>query len=411
MKIYNKIIINISTGETVYEDFYEHTGPKIECKGGGGSSTTVTVDKEYNAGMLELSREQQKWAGELYSTFKYGTTYDPNEQIRGAWIDGKWVDEADVPKGGRKIVGYEDTPEPETRGTPVSERSENWKRKEREKQLKKIPIYEDTPTYDIITITRGELMGYDPDAQTSEMDYTQNIIDANQSLLGEQTATELGYMELEQEKTKAELGLLPQQTELASAQMGSELKTLGLTDAQTAATLELLPQQTQLSQRDMESQMLSLGLTDAQTAATLGLLPQQTTTERSQLELGQAEAEANLGLLPKRTELESTQISDTLAGISQRAPVREKYYEETLEGVDPVERMNLAQADVAQGFADAEGIARRDAARMGKSAESLDFSGMATDRAKSVGLARTTARTSAKDESYKRLQSLMGLGG
>lgn len=37
-KIYRKIIIDIETGETVYEDSYEYEGPVARCFGGGGDS-------------------------------------------------------------------------------------------------------------------------------------------------------------------------------------------------------------------------------------------------------------------------------------------------------------------------------------------------------------------------------------
>jgi len=36
MKIYRKVKIDILTGETLYEDSYEHDGEVAECKGGGG---------------------------------------------------------------------------------------------------------------------------------------------------------------------------------------------------------------------------------------------------------------------------------------------------------------------------------------------------------------------------------------
>ena len=48
---------------------------------GGGETSTTTVDPVYNAGMLQLSQEQQGWAREMFNMFKYGVTYDPNEQV------------------------------------------------------------------------------------------------------------------------------------------------------------------------------------------------------------------------------------------------------------------------------------------------------------------------------------------
>lgn len=39
MKIYNRVEIDISTGEILYEDSFEWAGPVVECKGGGGSAS------------------------------------------------------------------------------------------------------------------------------------------------------------------------------------------------------------------------------------------------------------------------------------------------------------------------------------------------------------------------------------
>jgi len=137
------------------------------------------------------------------------------------------------------------------------------------------------------------------------------------------------------------------------------------------------------------------------------LLPTQTDLERSQMEFEGKKIEAGTELLPGQTELAKTQISDAMSAIKERAPVRTKFFQEAAEGVDANERMNLAQADVAQGFASAEGIARRNAAKMGRNPANIDFSEMATDRAKAIGFARTKARTSAEEESWNRLRGAM----
>jgi hypothetical protein len=249
--------------------------------GSGGGSTTTSIDKTYNAGMLALSQEQQDWAREMFGAFTEGV-------------------------GGG----------------------------------------------------------------TSELQYMQNVINANQSLLGGQTELELSQMGLSQDQIAAMRSLLPGQTELERSRMGFET-------AQIGSGMELLPGQTALS--------------------------------KSQMGIAEADIAARHELLPGQTALSKLQASDTMAGIQERAPVRSKFFSEALEGVDANERMNLAQADVAQSFAGAEGTARRSAARMGRSAGSIDFSKMATERAKGIGLARTTARTGAKDESFRRLQSAMGL--
>ena len=47
MKIYNKIIIDIETGETLYEDSFEYDGPIAECSGGGGGGGDQTNTIRY----------------------------------------------------------------------------------------------------------------------------------------------------------------------------------------------------------------------------------------------------------------------------------------------------------------------------------------------------------------------------
>ena len=92
---------------------------------GGGSSETTTIDPVYNAGMLRLSQEQQGWAREMLNMFKFGVTYDPNEQP-----------------------------------------------------------------------ARAEREGYDSESVTSEMEYLQNLVESNQSLLGLQTGAQKNRLDL-----------------------------------------------------------------------------------------------------------------------------------------------------------------------------------------------------------------------
>ena len=69
----------MDTLETIESEFYEYCGPVDLCKGGGGGAA---IDKAYNAGMLELSQEQQAMAGEMYNMYKYGVSYDPTKQVQ-----------------------------------------------------------------------------------------------------------------------------------------------------------------------------------------------------------------------------------------------------------------------------------------------------------------------------------------
>jgi hypothetical protein len=147
---------------------------------GGGESSTTTVDPVYNAGMLELSQEQQGWGREMFNMFKFGVDYDPNEQVPSgekATSERKWVGE----KPGKRVPFSTDWDTGD-----VTEYT----------QGPLIPGYwKDIPGETPMT-TRGELEGYDPDAQTSEMQFLQNLVESNQSLLGLQTGAQKKRLDL-----------------------------------------------------------------------------------------------------------------------------------------------------------------------------------------------------------------------
>lgn len=68
--IYTRVVFNMSTGEVLEQEGFVWSGPVAECKGGGGSSTTNTVDYAYNARMATLSEEQQGWARDYYNMWQ-----------------------------------------------------------------------------------------------------------------------------------------------------------------------------------------------------------------------------------------------------------------------------------------------------------------------------------------------------
>jgi hypothetical protein len=146
---------------------------------GGGGSTTTTVDPVYNAGMLKLSEEQQGWGREMFNMFKYGVTYDPSEEVPSGekasservWVEEKEGDQVPITHWDTgDITGYK-------------------------KGLVTPGHYKDIPGETPMT-TMGELEGYAPDAQTSEMQYLQNLVESNQSLLGLQTGAQKKRLDL-----------------------------------------------------------------------------------------------------------------------------------------------------------------------------------------------------------------------
>lgn len=78
MRIYTRIVFKMDDMSVIEADAYDYHGPVALCGGsGGGSSTTNTVDYEYNARMAALSEEQQAWAREYFEMWQ--THFKPYE--------------------------------------------------------------------------------------------------------------------------------------------------------------------------------------------------------------------------------------------------------------------------------------------------------------------------------------------
>ncbi len=169
-------------------------------------------------------------------------------------------------------------------------------------------------------------------------------------------------------------------------------------EAQIDANMKMIPGETDLAIAKNES--------------ALALLPGQT-------ELAGAQNESNLSLIPGQTETAQKQITyagakadDDLVALKEKAPVRNAFFKESLEGVDVEGQANKAGADAAHSFAGSQAIMGRDAARMGVNPNSGKFASMnnsnALNRAKTISSARTKARTGAEKENYTRLTNAMG---
>ncbi len=158
MRIYTKIVIDMEKGsinwpESEWTDDY--AGPVSGAKGGGGEGGP---DEKFNAGMLAISETQQGMADEMFNLFKYGVTYDPNKM--------------------------------------QTEETKEWEQFQEDKKKGRIPrdsVFEGVKTQE--TGTLGELRGYDAEAVTSEMELTQQQIEAQSDLLPLQTETAKGQLE------------------------------------------------------------------------------------------------------------------------------------------------------------------------------------------------------------------------
>lgn len=191
--------------------------------GGGPSTTTTTVDPVYNAGMLKLSQEQQGMASEMFNYFKYGVTYDPNAYEDGLMIDGKWVPRSELTReqiGGDKFIENPEYQAPGYRDVPIGGDAGEY-REYIPGSGPDVSQYILNPNYNLEQRKAGDVRGYDPEAQTSELDYLQKVINANAGILGLQTDVSKAQLESQKE-------LIPITTDITKQQLWSQKQRQGL---------------------------------------------------------------------------------------------------------------------------------------------------------------------------------------
>lgn len=76
MKVYTRIVLDFETLEVIEQESFEYSGEVALCKGGSSSSTTV--DKAYNARLAAIQERQQKIADEY---FRYWEEYQKPYEI------------------------------------------------------------------------------------------------------------------------------------------------------------------------------------------------------------------------------------------------------------------------------------------------------------------------------------------
>lgn len=198
MRIYTEIRIDMSTLEVIDSVYTEYDGPVAYCGGGSKGGGGDAVDKEYNAGMLALSQEQQSWANEMFNMFKYGTTYDPTS--------------VDIATG--KTLG-------EINGFDASKISE----------------------MDLMSQyfqAQSELMPYEQKATQAGLTLEQKTAEAKAGLVPLQTAAEKAGIE-------SGLQVLPYQTQAA-------ISGLGLQTAQSESGMRLQPLAEETARLGLEQQ-------------------------------------------------------------------------------------------------------------------------------------------------------------
>jgi len=416
MKIYSKIKFRFDTGAVISETSCQYDGPVAECKGGGKSETT-TVDPVYNAGLLKLSQEQQEWARQMFNMFKYGTTEDLGAKVTGYWDkNGKFIEgssykeqpleKIDMSKAPPQYTGADNTTlNPKYTEWVKSEEARIAKVNEDIKEKNELGKQNEKKGAKYVTLTREEILKKDPTYQgnVSEMQYLQNIINSNNSLLGLQT-------NVQQQLLESQLRLMPKQEKLTEAKIQELIEQTGLTRAQIQAQLKILPEETNLTLEEIAARRQLLpqqtNLTEEQIRSQLQLLPKETG-----LTLAQIKAQRHL--LPYQTGLEK----DRLRAQREALPLKSALYKTTMEdinkGIDVDERMDQAQASVQHAFKNTNETNRMDIASYGLDPTSGRYASQnrAARLAESAGIAgaRTEAQNYAEQEDFSRKVTGLGL--
>jgi hypothetical protein len=210
----------------------------------------------------------------------------------------------------------------------------------------------------------------------------QAMIEANKSLIGDQTAAEKERIKTEMMQLQTMQDLLPEEAKLRLADMQDQMERL-------EQNAQLRPEETKLRLQEMATSFDQLKANQDLIPHEVGLRMQQIATEQQGLGLKQQQ-------------------------MREVAPVMSEFYKQALSGVNVDERVSQAQAGVRHSFAQQQQIDERNLARRGV----MPSSGVATqtaagrgiEEAKAVAGAGTAAKTQAEAENFQRLSGAMGFG-
>ncbi|MCP4116459.1 MAG: hypothetical protein GY737_13825 [Desulfobacteraceae bacterium] len=142
------------------------------------------------------------------------------------------------------------------------------------------------------------------------------------------------------------------------------------------------------------------------------LLPQQLDMQTELLRFQQEMMPEEEALYKSQVGVQQKALESTSLDIEQYEkwrPLEDQFYQESMEGIDPNQESDKAQADVAHAFAGTMEAANRELARRGVGPDGAGYQGKVNDnaveQAKAIGSARTTARKYAEDVNYSRLGS------
>lgn len=206
MRIYNRIVMNIATGEIIEEDSYEYSGEIAECK--GGTTSTTSVDPVYNDRMATIAETNQKYADEMYYMFKWGVPYDPYQSSGQKYKTGKQIENPEYTAWKERSDAYNEAAR-DYSGLQEGGGGSNMPPNPGAEPPKMID--------EEIDKTNAEVFGYDFDnPPVSEMQLMQKQIEAQATLIPQETEAKMAQLQLQTESAKGALSLVPKRTELAS---------------------------------------------------------------------------------------------------------------------------------------------------------------------------------------------------
>ncbi|MBI9113147.1 hypothetical protein [Maridesulfovibrio ferrireducens] len=190
MKIYERVVINMSTMEVLEEDSYEYDGPVALCKGDSN-----TIDKEYNRRMATIAEAQQDM-GQGYYDF---------------WMDNN-------------------------AGLEKAKISANKELLPLQTQLQKDQMTAQSGLLPLQTEYQKEQLNSNLGLLPLQTDYQKKQLESNLGLLPAQTEAQSSTYGLTTARNNAALGLVPAQTEVANKYYDQAIKGVDIEDRMGKAT-------------------------------------------------------------------------------------------------------------------------------------------------------------------------------
>lgn len=217
MKIYTKVVIDMDTLDTLEEESFEYDGPVALCGGGGGETSSTSGDPVYNARMANIQEAQQAMATEFQNLYKYGVTYDPTAKVTGYYDEsGAFVKGAAPKSGGMEYLNQ---------NTGKWMTGAEWRAYKAANPTATVAQIRKSehPEYEQVDTTWGDIYGYDPNAQTSQLTVEQQQLKDSLELMPYTKDTAIAQTKLAGQQASEMSRLVPIQGKVARKYFNSAL--------------------------------------------------------------------------------------------------------------------------------------------------------------------------------------------